>query len=73
MLKDHISWDQNIKDADIYETLDEQVKVTSVKCIFFLDGDEGILSCNVKGIIKKSRIRATPNLSTDADRSTDTN
>ena len=29
-LKDHISWDHNIKYANIYGTLEEQVKVTSV-------------------------------------------
>ena len=30
VLKDHFSWDQNIKYTDIYGTLEEQVKVTSV-------------------------------------------
>ena len=30
VLKEHISWDQNIKYADIYGTLEEQVQVTRV-------------------------------------------
>ena len=30
VLKDDFSWDQNIKYTDIYGTLEEQVKVTSV-------------------------------------------